>query len=214
MRRTGMWVLALGVGLATSAAGQTQRVGLVVGLAPAEANGARKAMVQVQDLLNDQRWAQALDQSFPIRLTFRLEIWRSRQGWIDDFQRATEWSSLIQREPLEDQYRVTRILLSGPEEFRFTTRQELDRWVRAINLVDAPPQGAGTFYYTVTLRITALSDDDMEELDRFLAGLPAEPSRERSSIGRSVRRFLLRVAGLPWEELEVRSDKFTVTRKR
>jgi uncharacterized protein DUF4390 len=208
-------VLALGLGLAGTAAGQNQRVGLVVGLYDKpEPSGARKALVQVQDLLNDPRWSQALDQSFPIRLSFRLEIWRSRQGWIDDFQRATEWSTLIQREPMEDQYRVTRILLSGPEEFRFTTRQELDRWIRAINLVDALPQGTGTFYYNVTLRITALSDDDMEELDRFLAGLPEEPSRERSSIGRSVRRFLLRVAGLPWEELEVRSEKFTVTRRR
>lgn len=214
MRRAPLWTLALGLGLAASAGAQTQRVGLVVGLGPAETNGARRAMVQVQDLLNDQRWAQALDQSFPIRLTFRLEIWRSRQGWIDDFQRATEWSTVIQREPLEDMFQVTRILLSGAENFRFTTREELDRWIRAINLVDALPQGTGTFYYTVTLRITALSDDDMEDLDRFLAGLPPEPSRERSSIGRSVRRFLLRVAGLPWEELEVRSEKFTVTRKR
>jgi len=215
MRRVLPILLALGAGLALPAAGQTQRVGLVVSLAqPTDATGARKALVQVRDLLNDQRWSQALDQSFPIRLTFRLEIWRSRQGWIDDFQRATEWSTVILREPLEDQYRVTRILLSGPEEFRFATREELDRWIRAINLVDALPQGTGSFYYSVTLRITALSDDEMEDLDRFLAGLPPETTRDRSSIGRSVRRFLLRVAGLPWEELEVRSEKFTVTRKR
>jgi hypothetical protein len=214
MRRFPLLVLALSAWLAAPAAGQTPRVAVVLGLAPqAEANGARRAMVQVQDLLADQRWAGALDQSFPIRLSFRLEIWRSREGWIDDFQRATEWTTVIQREPLEDQYRVTRILLSGPEEFRLTTREELDRWVRAINMVDALPQGTGTFYYTVTLRITALSDEDMEELDRFLAGLPADPSRERSSIGRSLRRFLLRVAGLPGEELEVRSQTFTVRRR-
>jgi hypothetical protein len=214
MRRVPLLLLALGPWLAAPAASQNPRVAVVVGLAPqAEPNGARRAMVQVQDLLSDQRWSGALDQSFPIRLSFRLEILRTREGWIDDFQRATEWTTVIQREPLEDQYRVTRILLSGPEEFRLTTREELDRWVRAINLVDALPQGTGTFYYTVTLRITALSDEDMEELDRFLAGLPANPSRERSSIGRSLRRFLLRVAGLPGEELEVRSPTFAVRRR-
>ena len=166
MRRS---VLALGfvLGLAGSLAGQTPRVGLVVGLeTPAKPDAPRRAQVQVQDLLTDARWAQALDQSFPIRLSFRLEIWRSREGWIDDFQRATEWSTVIQWEPLEDQYRVTRILLSGAEEFRFTSREELERWIRAINVVDALPQGTGTFYYNVILRITALSDDDMEELER------------------------------------------------
>jgi uncharacterized protein DUF4390 len=214
MRRAAFALAALGFGLVSSAASQT-RVGLVVGLyQQPEPNGARKALVQVRDLLADPRWSQALDQSFPIRLSFRLEIWHSRDGWIDAFQRATEWSTVIQWEPLEDQYRVRRILLSGEEEFRFTGREELDRWIRQINLVDALPQGTGTFYYNVKLRITALSDDDMEELERFLAGQSgASPRPERSSIGRSVRRFLLRMAGLPWEELEVKSGKFTARRR-
>ena len=215
MRRALLLIALLsGGGLLTAASGQTTRVGLVVGLDPqTEPNGARRALVQVQDLLRDPRWSTALDQSFPIRLTFRLEIWRSREGWIDDFQRATEWSTVIQREPLEDQYHVTRILLSGAEEFRFATQELLDHWISATNKVDALPQGTGTFYYTVTVRITALSDDDMEELERFLSGQTGAPPRERSSIGRSLRRFLLRMAGLPWEELEAKSGKFTVKKK-
>ena len=213
MRRAALALLALGLGVVPFAAGQP-RVGLVVGLhQQAEPNGARRALVQVQDLLADLRWSQALDQSFPIRLSFRLEIWRSREGWVDDFQRATEWSTVIQWEPLEDQYRVARILRSGAEEYRFTSKEELDKWVRAINLVDALPTGTGTFYYNVTLRITALSDEDMEELERFLSGQSGAPvPPQRSSIGRSVRRFLLRMAGLPWEELQVKSGKFTVRR--
>ena len=215
MGRAALLLLALGAmgGLATPVAGQTTRVGLVLGLdQQAEANGARRALVQVQDLLRDPRWSTALEQSFPIRLSFRLEIWRSREGWVDDFQRATEWSTVIQWEPLEDQYHVTRILLSGAEEFRFASKDLLDHWISAINKVDALPQGKGNFYYTVTLRITALSDEDMEELERFLAGQAAAPGRERSSIGRSVRRFLLRMAGLPWEELEAKTGKFAVRR--
>lgn len=209
-------VLGLLLSLATPVAAQP-RVGLVVGLSPnAEPTGARKARVQVQDLLADLRWAQALEQAFPIRLNYRLEVWRSREGWVDDFQRAAEWNTVIQREPLEDQYRVQRFLLSGQEEFRFATREELERWVRQINEVDVLPQGTGTFYYTVTLRITALSDEDMEELERFLAGqAAAQPGAPGggSSIGRSLRRFLLRMAGLPMEELEVQSERFVVRRR-
>jgi hypothetical protein len=151
-----------------------------------------------------------LDKTFPLRLQFRLEIWRSKEGWIDDFQRATEWSLVIQREPLQDVYRVTRLLLSGPEEFRFATRDELDAWVRQVNQIDVVPRGSGTFYYNVTLRISALSDEDMEELERFLSGDPNAPRRPTSPFWRSVRNFFLRMAGLPQQQLEARSEKFVV----
>jgi hypothetical protein len=213
MRRAPI-LLLLGLALAVPAAAQT-RVSLVVRLSPPrDPTGARRAWVTVRDLLADSRWSQALDQSFPIRLSFRLEIWRSRAG-LDEFQRATEWSTVVQREPLEDQYRVTQLLLSGPVEHRYSTRDELTKALGTTSEVDALPTGTGTFYYNVTLQITALSDEDMEELERFLAGdTNAPPANERSSIGRSVRRFLLRVAGLPWQELEARSDQFRIGNPR
>jgi len=118
---------------------------------------------------------------------------------------------VIQREPLQDVYRITRILLSGPEDFRFATRDDLDRWVRQVNQIDVVPRGTGSFYYNVLLRITALSDEDMEELERFLSGAdPEAPRQQPSTLGRSVRRFLLRMAGLPLQDLEARSERFVV----
>jgi hypothetical protein len=192
------------------AAQANPRVSLLVSLHPEEdARGARKPQVQLRDLLADKRWSQALDQAFPIRLTFRLEIWK--EGVIDEFQRATEWTTVIQPEPLQEQYRVTVLLRAGPQEYRFNTRDELARWIGLPNVVEAVPQGRGTFYYNVSLKIIALSDEDMEELERFLAGQP-DTSREpeRGSLGRSLRKFLLRVAGLPLEQLEARSSVFRV----
>lgn len=209
--------LVLALAPARPLAAQAPRVSLAVTLSPpVSPSGARRAQVQVRDLLADHRWSRALlEQSFPLRLAFRLEIWRSREGWIDEFQRAAEWSAVIQFEPLEEQFRVTRIFLSGPEDFRFATRDSLDRWIRSINEVDALPQGTGTFYYNVTLTITALSDQDMEDLDRFLNGdVGPPPPSQPGSLGKSVRRFLLRVAGLPWDELDARSDRFRVIGRR
>ena len=205
-------VLALGSLFTAPAAAQRPKVGLSVQLGPDTfPRGVRYARVQVRSLFADPDWADALDQSFPIRLTYRMEIWRSRDGWIDEFQRATEWSTVIQYEPLQDQYRVTELLLSGPVETRFQTRDDLARWIGITREVDALPVGAGSFYYDVKLRISALSDEDMEEIEQFLAGGQATPSRpERSSIGRSFRRFLLRLAGLPGEELTVRTERFRV----
>ncbi len=212
MRRTLLVALALGWLVAAPAAAQTPRVALSVSLGPDNLPmHVRRARVQVRALLTDQRWSDALEQLFPIRLSYRMEIWRSRDGWIDEFQRAAEWSTVIQREPLQDQYRVTRLLLSGPEEFRFATRDLLEQWLGYTTEVDALPDGTGSFYYTVTLTITALSNEDMEALERFLAGQPTAPAQpENNSIGKRVRQFLLRIAGLPWEELEVRSEKFRV----
>ena len=212
MRRVRLAALALGLLATAPAAAQTPRVSLAVALGPDTLpRHVRRARVQLRDLLTDKRWSDALEQLFPIRLSYRMEIWRSRDGWIDEFQRAAEWSTVIQREPLQDQYRVTRLLLSGPEEFRFATRDLLETWLWYTTEVDALPEGTGSFYYTVTLTITALSSEDMEALERFLAGQPAAPAQpENNSIGKRVRQFLLRIAGLPWEELEVRSEKFRV----
>ncbi len=203
-------MLALGT-RASPAQAQSQRVSLVVRLSPDSlASGARRPWIQVRDLLADPVWSEALNRTFPVRMEFRLEIWRGRDGWIDDFQRATEWNLVIQREPLQDIYRVTRILLSGPEEFHFATRDELAAWMRQVNQIDVLPRGTGTFYYNVSLRISALSDDDMEELERFLSGDPSAPKHQSSPLMREVRRFFLRLAGLPVQTLETRSDKFVV----
>lgn len=209
-------LLCLTLGLATTApsVAQNARVGLSVQLSPdSTPNGARRPRVQVRDLVADKRWAEALSQSFPIRLNFTLEVWRSRDGWIDEFQRAIQWATVIQREALQDQYRVTRIFLAGPEEFRFSTLDELDRWIRVPNEVDALPNGAGSFYYAVTLKISALSDEDMEELEQFLAGQSVNPVRsERGSVGRGLKRFMLRLAGLPGEERKAQTGRFQVRR--
>jgi hypothetical protein len=211
MRRR-LLLAALGLALtAPAASAQTPRVSLSVRLAPdTTAGGARRPWIQVRDLIRDPTWSEMLDKTFPLRLQFRLEIWRGREGWIDDFQRATEWSLVIQREPLQDVYRVTRILLSGPEEFRFATRDELDAWIRQVNQIDVLPRGSGSFYYNVTLRVSALSDEDMEDLERFLSGDPGAPRRPSSPFWRGVRSFFMRLAGLPQQQLEARSEKFVV----
>ena len=78
------------------------------------------------------------------------------------------------------------------------------------------PQGNGTFYYHINLKIQTLSDQELEELERFLRGeAQAPPQQDRGSIGRTIRRFLARLGGgLPFEELEEKTGQFTVLRRR
>jgi len=212
MRRIALLLLALALGAADASTAQSTRVGLTVNLWPAAAPGAgRQPLVRITSLFRDSRWSEALEQSFPIRLQFRVEIWRSREGWIDEFQRAADWSIVVQREPLEENYRVTDILQAGTSEVRFSSRLELEQNIGTPRRIDVLPRGTGVFYYNVRLRIRALSDEDMDELERFLAGESNAPRTERSPLARSMRRLFLRMAGLPSEDLEIRSEKFTVT---
>ena len=212
MRRVLAAGVALGCLLVPALAAQRPQVGVSISLGPDSfPRGQRYAHVQVRSLLADEDWARALDQSFPIRLSFRMEIWRSRDGWIDEFQRATEWSMVIQYEPLQEQYKVTELLLAGPVETRFQSRDELARWVGITRKVEALPVGTGEFYYDLRLRISALSEQDMEELEQFLAGVPASPARrQRSAFSNWMTRIMLRLAGMPGEDLSVRTEKFRV----
>jgi hypothetical protein len=211
MRRTALLLVALALGTAGASTAQTPRVGMTVRLGPvASPGGGRVPIVGIVNLFRDSRWSEALEQAFPIRLEFRIEIWRSREGWIDEFQRQAEWSIVVQREPLEENYRVTDILQAGTSEARFPSRFELEQNIRTERQIEVLPRGTGTFYYNVRLRIRALSDEEMDELERFLAGETNAPRTERSPLARGARRFFLRLAGLPSEDLEVKSERFRV----
>ena len=90
---------------------------------------------------------------------------------------------------------------------RFTTLQELELDLERGNQIGIAPAGTGEYYFTATLRIRTLSDEEMEDLERFLQGNPTPEERERGSVlGRAARRLLLRFGGLPFEELEAESE--------
>ena len=55
--------------------------------------GSRAPIVQSRDLLGDDRWVSALRSGLPVRLHYRLEVWRSREGWFDNFERQTSGTS-------------------------------------------------------------------------------------------------------------------------
>jgi hypothetical protein len=62
--------------------------------------------------------------------------------------------------------------------------------------------------------VSTLSDSDLDELERFLAGdlgRAAESGENLGdALGRGATRFLLRLAGLPSLRLEARSERFSV----
>jgi hypothetical protein len=76
------------------------------------------------------------------------------------------------------------------------------------------PEEEGSYYYAGLLQVSTLSDSDLDELERFLAGDLGQSDQGGESfgdaLGRGTTRFLLRLAGLPSLRLEARSPRFVV----
>lgn len=189
-----------------------QRVKLEVAASEPGPNGARRPILRTPGILRDQRWLESLQSSFPLRLQFQVEIWRVRTDWFDALERSFEWEVVVQYYPLTDEYAKSEAWGGAlRRQSRFSTLQELELDLERGNQIGIAPAVIGEYYFTATLRIRTLSDEEMEDLERFLQGNPTQEERERGSVlSRAARRMLLRFGGLPFEELEARSARFVV----
>lgn len=192
-----------------SLSGQATPVQVDVRLTPPAATGARAPIVRSRNLLSDERWVSALRSGLPVRLHYRLEVWKSREGWFDIFERQTEWDVVLRHEPLLDQYSLITIVGGRGQERRYATLDALSAALAFSFQVNVQPSQSGRYYYAVTLEVSTLSDSDLDELRRFLEGDP-DDGKEGGALGRGATRLLLRMAGLPTLRLEARSDGFEV----
>ena len=211
-------VLPLGLGIIRVSAAQAQDTGsvaLAVRLARDSAyDGARAPIVRSEHLLGDSRWLSALRSGLPLRLHYRVEVWRSKPGWFDAFIRQAEWDVVVRHEPLLDQYTMLTLVGARAQERRYATLDALSAALAFSYRVNVLPADAGNYYYAASLQVSTLSDTDLDELERFLAGDLGEVAQGKESIGdamgRGATRFLLRLAGLPSLRLEARSPEFRV----
>jgi hypothetical protein len=216
------WVIILGmvVGLAAWAprvqAQQPREVVLTAGLSPDTARtGRRDPLVRARFLLSDPRLISMLSSGFPLRMHYRVELWRSRSGWFDAFARAVEWDVVVRHEPLLDQYAVNTIMPGRTRENRYeglaALREALDGVAFQIAF---RVRDRGDYYYNASLQVSTLSDSDLDELERFLRGdLGPAASEGRDfgdAVGRGATRLLLKLAGLPSIRVEGRSGRFRV----
>ena len=210
MRPIRLVLLALGMAALVPGIARAQRVRLEV--TAVNQTGVWRPQVTTPGILRDNRWREALQNAFPLRLLYRVEVWRVRTDWFDALERSFEWEFVIQFEPLIDEYTKTWIHGGQPRQItRFSGLADLERNLESRLAVNVSPGGAGEYYFTVALQIRTLTDEEMEELERFLQGQPAPTEREgRGLLGRAARRLLLQIGGLPSANLEARSERFVV----
>lgn len=177
--------------------------------------GSRAPIVRSENMLEgSSRWLSALRSGLPVRLHYRVEVWRSRGAWFDNFERQAEWDVLIRHEPLLDQYTLVTFVGAARQERRYATIDALGAALAFAYQVNVRPGEAGRYYYAASLQVTTLSDSDLDELERFLAGDMGRAAERNGdlgdALGREATRFLLRLAGLPSLRLEARSPAFSV----
>jgi hypothetical protein len=216
VRRSGPWGLytlrlILLAALPTAppvAAQDSAAVRLEVVLAPP----AHDPVVFTRNLLEETPWLTALREGLPVRLQYRLEVWRSRQAWLDDVQRQLEWTIVVRHEPLLDQFTVTRIGPSnnGITQGRYATPAALAAVLGVGYQFPIAPRNQGRYYYTASLAVATLSDSDLEKLDQILRGELDPRNSEGGSLAERARRLILRLAGLPTLSLSASSEPFEV----
>lgn len=214
-----MVVLLLLVVLAAAIPGEAgaqagNAVLLEVRLTPDTARtGARAPVVRSENLLGDGRWLSTLRSGLPVRLHYRIEVWRSRDGWMDQLTRQVYWDVVVRHEPLLDEYTMLTIFGNRVRERRYATLDALSAALAFAYQINVSPTVRGNYYYTATLEVSTLSDSDLDELERFLEG-DLDGARGEGglgdALGRGATRFLLRLAGLPSLRLEARTGRFSI----
>jgi len=199
--RSGLAFLALLGGVSVSrVAAQTPALTVIV------QSGVPR--VQTTALLADGKFVGLLRSGFPLRLHYRLELWRSRSGWFDQYITEATWDAVARHDPLADDFVLIR---TGGSVARYGTPEDLERAFELPYRVNLKVKGSGNFYFLCRLDVTTLNDTDLEELTRWLKG-DVSPAVSGGNLGgaltRGAQRLLVRIAGLPRLTLEARSETF------
>jgi hypothetical protein len=197
--RRGVAGIALVIGAAASAAAQDAALTVTL------QNGVPR--VQAAALLANGKFIGLMRSGFPLRLHYRLELWRTRSGWFDDHMSEASWDAVAHYDPLADDFVLLR---SGGTAARYARVDALAQALQVPYKVTLSPKGAGTFYYLCRLDVSTLNDTDLEEVERWLKGevRPAVSGRGdlTNAVVRGAQRLLVRIAGLPRLTLEARSE--------
>lgn len=204
--------------IASGVASAQTRPRLEVTLPPPSALTKDGPTVRAVGVVTDTAMLVLVRSGFPMRLHYRLELWAARR-LFDNLLAAAEWDVVVRYDALNEQYRVFRV-----DSTRAGVRQrtlgvfssvsdaaaEVERPMR-VALAGSP--GGGRQYFRAVLDVATLSNNDLDEMERWLRGELSPAVRgERNpgtAIGRGMRRLLVRVLGEE-RHLESRTPSFRV----
>lgn len=153
---------------------------------------------------------------FPMEFHYRVELWAARR-LFDDLIASTQWDVLVRYDALTERYHVFRVDQGNVVHPLgvFTNISDLAAEVeRPTRVALTARSRSGRQYYRVVLNVETLSDNDLDEVERWLRGelQPAVRGQRNpgTAVGRGVRRLFVRVLGGEQRHLEARTPSFHV----
>lgn len=195
------WGLALALAL-------TPRVGVAQSPTLTVTFQGNTPRVRSTGLLSDGKFVGLMRSGFPLRLHYRLELWKVRASWFDQFVREVSWDAVARNDPLADDFVLIR---QGGNVTRYSTPEELSAALDIPYTVTLQPNASspGRYYFVARLEVTTLNDTDLQELSRWLSGdvgpVVSGEGNFGEALARGAQRVLVRLAGLPRQRLEARS---------
>ncbi|HEX6746711.1 MAG TPA: hypothetical protein VF092_05395 [Longimicrobium sp.] len=178
-------------------------------LTAAGAAGQWRPVVRMDGVLRDRALADALRSGLPLRFHFRVELWR-RGGGVDRLVTARENARAMLRSPLDEGYTLD----DGRTQRAFATVGECEQALERAFQPPIRPPGRGRYYYIAVMNVETLSMSDLEELRRWLRGEARPAVTGGKPVGQAVetglRRFFVRLLGIPTRRYDVRTDVFEV----
>ncbi len=171
--------------------------------------------VRALNVLDDRRLRDLLQNGFPTRLHFRIELW-STGGLLNDLEGSAEWDVVVRLDALDNSYHVARIVddrvtLLGSYSDIAQAQMAVER---TFSPVIAIRRRGRRYYYSGRVAIETLSLSDLDEVDRWLRGELGPAVRgdrnPGTALGRGLSRLLIRVIGGERRQLETRTPTFYV----
>jgi hypothetical protein len=215
LSRSGL-ALCLLLGLAAPLAAQVQpaqpRAGITLTV---ESAPPYQAALLAAAVLQDPSLEDAVRSGIPLRLGFRVELWRDRL--FDRLEATRAWTAVVVFDPLDRLFLLRQEDAppgANPAAVRFTSFEAVRSVLEATYRPEIRPAGSGRFYYTAVLEVETLSLSDLDELQRWLSGeLQPAVAGDRAvsgALGVGARRLVIRLLRLPTRRFESRSSPFTV----
>lgn len=184
-----------------------QRAKLEIAVNPAIADGPA---VATSNLLSDANTRELLTHGFPVRINYRLQLWR-KGGVIDDFDGNSVWDVLVSYDPTKQSYNVVRRQDNDViENFgAFSTAEAAEAQFGRALRVPLRPNRSGRYYYILIVEVTALTESDLDALQQWMRGTKGK-SNPLSIVGTGVGKLLSRVLGGAKRHYDQQSEIFSI----
>lgn len=148
-------------------------------------------LVRAFAVLSDPRMRELLENGFPARLSYRVELWSSER-FADQLHRAVEWEVLVRWRGTDQRFEVTqrvgqRVLSLGS----FARIEDAEAAVeRPLRVPIVAPTRNRRYYYQAVLEVRTLSVSDLDEVNAWLRGELTPAVRGERNPGTALTRGL------------------------